>query len=163
MRALPAGLVLVMACAGSPSPPVPVVATDADLSALDGRWEGEYWSTGTGRNGSIIFEVKADSQAAAGDVVMVPRGSSRPLHRAHEGRDADVTIPASQVLTIRFVRVAGGQVSGELEPYHEPDCDCNLFTRFVGRLTGDRIEGTYVTSGGGSRDGATGEWRVVRR
>jgi hypothetical protein len=163
MRALTAALILLTGCAGSPPPPVPVVGTEADLSALDGRWEGEYWSTGTGRNGSILFQVAADSHAASGDVVMVPRGSNRPLHRAHEGRDSEVTIPTTQVLTIRFVRIAGGQVSGELEPYHEPECDCNLFTRFIGRLAGDTIKGTYETSGGGGQDRASGEWRAVRR
>ena len=159
--ALPTCLLLAVACAGTPAP-VPVVATDADLAALDGSWSGEYWGSGSGRSGSIVFEVKADSHTANGDVVMVPLGNDRPLHRMHDGSIAEASIPSTQLLTIRFVRVADGRVSGELEPYHAPDCDCALFTRFLGTLRGDTISGTYVTGGEQSRR-ATGEWRVVRR
>lgn len=160
--ALPISLIIVLGCAGT-SAPVTVVGTQADLASLDGSWSGEYWGSGSGRSGSIVFEVKADSHAASGDVVMIPKGSNRPLHRAHDESVAEASIPSSQVLTIRFVRIAEGQVSGELDPYHAPDCDCALLTRFLGTVRGDTIAGSYETSGERSRDRATGEWRVIRR
>jgi hypothetical protein len=49
-----------------------------------------------------------------------------------------------------------------LEPYEAPDCRCVVHTEFEGRLAGDRIEGTFVTTG--ARPGATqrGRWRVTR-
>lgn len=160
--ALPVALLLAAACAGTPAP-VTVVGTESDLASLDGSWSGEYRGSGSGRSGSIVFEVQADSQLATGDVTMVPRGSNRPLHRAHDGSVNEASIPTTQVLTIRFVRVSGGRVSGELDAYHAPDCDCDLLTRFLGTLRGDTISGTYETTGERGADRASGEWRVVRR
>lgn len=163
MRAvLPIAFIIVLACAGSP-PPVTVVGTESDLATLDGAWSGEYWGSGAGRSGSIVFEVKADSHSATGDVAMTPRGTNRPLHRAHAASVAETSIPSTQLLTIRFVRIAENQVSGELDPYHSPDCDCTLLTRFLGTMRGDTIAGTYETRGEGGMDRTSGEWRVVRR
>jgi hypothetical protein len=42
-------------------------------------------------------------------------------------------LDAVQELTIRFVAVEGGEVTGELDPYRDPDCDCRAYTRFRGR------------------------------
>jgi hypothetical protein len=69
---------------------------------------------------------------------------------------------APQVLTISFVRVEEGKVSGRLAPYTDPRCGCTLFTVFEGRLSGNTLEGTYT-----SRHSATGEveggrWKVTR-
>jgi len=150
------------ACSTTP-PPVPVLGQSGELSQLAGSWAGEYSGRGTGRSGSIVFQLEADSRTAHGDVVMIPRGSDRPLHRAHDRSIAESAIPATQVLGISFVRVAGGQVSGELEPYHAPDCDCTLFTRFWGELRGDTISGTFRTAGGDGVTETTGEWRAFRR
>lgn len=67
-----------------------------------------------------------------------------------------------EVLAIRFVRVAEGAVSGRLEPYLDPDCDCEASTTFTGRVHGDVIEGTFhVVSRGVS--GTTGRWRAWRK
>jgi hypothetical protein len=163
MRAvLPIAFTIVLACAGSP-PPVTVVGTESDLATLDGAWSGEYWGTGAGRSGSIVFEVKADSHSATGDVAMTPRGSNRPLHRAHDATVSEASIPTTQLLSIRFVRVAEDRVSGELDPYHSPDCDCTLLTRFLGTMRADTISGTYETSGERGAPRTSGEWRVVRR
>lgn len=160
--ALPIAFTVVLACAGTP-PPVTVVGTDSDLATLDGSWTGEYWGSGAGRSGSIVFEVQADSHSATGDVAMTPRGSNRPLHRAHDASIAETSIPATQLLTIRFVSIAEGRVSGELDPYHALDCDCTLLTRFLGTMRGDTISGTYETRGERSAERMSGEWRVVRR
>lgn len=163
MRAvLPMALTVVLACAGTP-PPVTVVGTESDFATLDGSWSGEYWGSGAGRSGSIVFEVKADSHAATGDVAMTPRGSNRPLHRAHDAGVGEASIPSTQLLTIRFVQIADGRVSGELDPYHSPDCNCTLLTRFLGSLRGDTISGTYETRGERTAERTSGEWRVVRR
>jgi hypothetical protein len=52
---------------------------------------------------------------------------------------------APQVLTINFVRVSAGIVTGTIDPYRSPDCSCLLLTVFRGRLTGERIEGEFVS------------------
>lgn len=155
-------ILLLAACAGRPSP-VTVLGTETDLSALDGSWSGEYWGSGNGHSGSIVFELRVEDQVASGDVVMVPRGADRPLHQIHDRSIAESEIPTTQVIGIRFVRIDGGRVSGEMEPYHGPDCDCALLTRFTGAMRADTISGTYLTTGGHEADRRTGEWRVVRR
>ena len=61
-----------------------------------------------------------------------------------------------------FVHLAGGRVSGELEPYIAPDCQCRVTTRFDGVVQGDVIRGTYVTLGApGGEQGGT--WEMRRR
>ena len=65
-------------------------------------------------------------------------------------------------LTINFVRVAEGRVTGTLAPYADPETGVQLFTAFDGLLRGDVIEGTYTTRSGRSLDSQTGEWKVTR-
>ena len=69
----------------------------------------------------------------------------------------------SSVLTINFVRIAEGRVSGTLAPYADPETGAQLFTRFEGRLEGDTIEGTYATRSADASDSQRGEWKVIRR
>jgi len=67
------------------------------------------------------------------------------------------------VLTINFVRVAEGRVTGTLAPYADPETGVQLFTAFEGLLRGDVIEGTYATRAGRGVDSQTGVWKVTRR
>ena len=162
------------ACARGRAPAVPVIAGSADeLSALVGKWSGEYSSATTGRRGSIVFTLAAGRDTAVGDVVMMPSGASGPLRRASgnavyaagaEGAPGGVIAPrASSALTIRFVRLAGDSVVGMLEPYEGPDCACVLTTRFVGRVRGDRITGTFETRGSPTYQPQVGHWQVKRK
>lgn len=133
----------VSACAANPSP-VHVVGTSSEMTALTGSWTGEYSSVETGRSGSIEFTLKAGTDTAFGDVVMVPRALAPA---PSEPRTAVGAIPpAPQVLQIAFVRVATHVVSGTLNPYKSPDCGCMLTTVFRGTITTDRIEGTFTTA-----------------
>ena len=70
--------------------------------------------------------------------------------------------PASTVLTIRFVRVEHGHVSGTLDPYADPQSGARLLTTFSGELSGNTIAGAYTTRlpSGGTQ---TGRWSVQRR
>lgn len=154
-------LALGSACASAPAA-VRLEATPADLQALVGEWEGEYNSSATGRSGSIVFKLVAGEDHAHGDVVMIPTGSRRPYEPI---RPAPGGMPARdlpEVLAIRFVRAAEGAVSGSLEPYHDPDCDCEASTTFTGQVRGDVIEGTFHTISRGVR-GTTGSWKVARK
>jgi len=167
---LPAGvpaivlaLAAVTGCAGKPAA-VPVQASSADMRGLAGRWEGQYNSNQTGRGGSIVFTLKAGTDSAEGDVVMIPTGTNRPIMREGPGRPPFTASGATpEVLTIRFVRIEGGRVSGALDPYRAPDCDCVVVTTFIGDVTGDRIKGTFSTRGGQRREPVTGDWEVRRR
>jgi hypothetical protein len=159
------GLVLLAGLAGcaGKSPPVPVQASAADIGRLAGRWEGEYNSDQTGRGGSIVFTLTAGSDTAEGDVLMIPAGSNQPIMRegtTQQPYAAPGAIPS--VLSIRFVDYRDGQVSGALDPYRAPDCNCVVATTFIGTVTGDVIKGTFTIRGTPSPAPVTGEWEVHR-
>ena len=126
------------------------VAAKRIAAALAGRWVGEYSSEATGRTGSIVFELKSGEKVARGDVLMVPRGVQDPS-----------VIP--QVLNINFVNAAGGVLRGTMDPYTDPTCDCQVQTTFVGRQSGDTIEGTFTTTPSGNAPITTGRWKVARQ
>ena len=173
MEVVVATALVAGACARGRVPAVPVIAADGDASVLVGKWAGDYSNPATGRSGSIVFSLAAGRDTAAGDVVMVPSGASEPLRRAPGGAAAVYSADGAPVavltprassapLTIRFVRVAGDSVAGMLDPYQSPDCNCVLSTRFVGRVRGDRIEGTFETRGSPGNQPQVGRWQVRR-
>ena len=153
-----------LACASKPTPVI-VTGDAGDRASLAGKWSGEYTSSATGRSGSIVFNLSPSGDAANGDVVMIPRGNGKalvPYGNATTAAGGTVSAaPVSQVLTIKLVRVSGNMVSGVLDAYRDPECDCPVVTTFTGTLNGDTIEGTFSTSGS-SNTPQTGTWRVKR-
>jgi hypothetical protein len=164
--ALPVALVAVAitACTPAPQTPVPLAGTAADVAALTGRWDGSYSSAATGRSGSISFTLTASGDSAFGDVIMIPRGFGRPLQAWNRGASpAQIPPQRPAVLTINFVRVAQGRVTGTLAPYADPETGGQLYTTFEGRLQRDAIQGTFTTRSAGGTDAQTGQWKVTRR
>jgi hypothetical protein len=170
MRSMAAVLLISAAgwgCASSknPSPAVPVAGDRSDVSALAGRWEGEYESEATGRSGSIVFELKPGDRVARGDVLMVPKGAlgkeAPPPSNLPGGSDPSRTMP--QVLSISFVSASGGVLTGTMNPYKDPQCDCEVQTTFVGRLSGDEISGTFTSMPAGAAPITTGRWKMTRK
>jgi hypothetical protein len=151
---------VLLGCGGTQAP-VPVVGREVDVSQLTGEWYGEYSSVESGRSGSIVFKLVAGADSAAGDVVMTPQWTTRQGNMPMP--PSATQAPASQPLSIRFVRVSGGQVSGALDPYPDPSCGCTLHTTFIGRLRSDTLEGTYTSVHEQTRDLKKGRWRVVRK
>ena len=152
------------ACGPKPEPAVvPVVGEEDDLTILVGDWWGEYTSADTGRDGRIRFSLTAEDREAHGDVLMFPA-------TGNADRDADAAdnrpegALGGQTLTIRFVRLRPGDetVTGTLEPYLDPACDCMVTTTFTGRVSRDSIAGTFETRGGPEYRTTTGRWRVDR-
>jgi len=160
---LPTLFVLVLTACGASRAPVPLVGASADVGALTGEWAGDYSSAESGRSGSISFTLRAAGDSAFGDVVMIPSAWGRPLvpWRGENATGANQQ-PASTVLTIRFVRVEHGHVSGTLDPYADPQTGARLLTTFSGELNGTTITGTYTTRLP-SGDTQTGRWTVQRR
>lgn len=152
-----------LACASNPTP-VTVAGAAADRASLAGKWSGEYNSPVTGRSGSIIFNLSSSGDAANGDVVMIPNGYGKALMRYERSTMTNTMQNAgtSQVLTIRLVRISGDSVSGVLDAYRDPQCDCPVETTFAGRLNGDEIDGTFTTRGSQAAGPQTGTWRVKR-
>ena len=154
---------LVMAGCSTAPAPVPVVGSPADLGALAGEWGGEYHGETTGRSGSIVFKLAAGADTAYGDVVMISherRDSRLPT------QDPSAGLPIArtpEVLSIAFVRAAGGGVSGRLAPYRDPECNCQVDTRFEGRMRGNVIEGTFTSRLVEANEIRTGTWKVKRK
>jgi hypothetical protein len=148
-----------VACASTPET-VPLVGSTSDVSSLVGEWSGEYEGASSGRSGSIVFVLRSVADTARGDVMMIPRASGEQSNA--ENRRAPLALRSGQVLTIAFVRVAGGAVAGTLDPYTDPDCKCTVQTTFTGTLRGNTIEGTFVTRGSQLPSEQRGRWRVTR-
>jgi hypothetical protein len=155
---------VALACASKPTP-VNITGDPRDRASLAGKWIGEYQSTSTGRSGSIVFNLSPSGNAASGDVIMIPRGYGKalvPFNQATTSGAAMQNTNNSQVLTIKLVRVSGDTVSGVLDAYRDPQCDCPVETSFTGTLTGDTIDGTFTTRGTAANAPQTGTWRVKR-
>ncbi len=155
---------VALACASKPTP-ITVTGDTGDRASLAGKWVGEYNSPVTGRSGSIVFNLSPSGDAANGDVVMIPRGYGRAL--TPYGATSSAGVPMqntaiSQVLTIKLVRVSGDSVSGVLDAYRDPQCDCPVVTTFTGRVDRDTIDGTFFTRGSQTNTPQTGTWRVKR-
>ena len=148
------------ACARK-TPGIELASSDFDLDPLVGQWRGSYSSAQTGRTGTIAFTLRAGESAASGSVVMLPKPDSL---LTPEERELMTNVPERTVLKIHFVRKEGGNVSGTLDPYREPTCECTVNTTFQGTFTtATTIEGNYTTvpaSPGGAVSG--GKWRVTR-
>ena len=161
-KTLPLVLVpLALGACGASRSPVPLVGASADVSALAGEWAGDYSSAESGRSGSITFTLRAAGDSAFGDVIMIPSAWGRPL-MPYRQTVAGNQSPETTVLTIRFVRVQQGHVSGTLDPYADPQTSARLLTTFSGELNGNTIAGTYTTRLP-SGETQTGRWSVQRR
>ena len=154
-----------LACASKPTP-ITVTGDVGDRASLAGKWSGEYNSPATGRSGSIVFNLSPSGDAANGDVVMIPAGQATALvpfgNAASTAGGVTQSPTTSQVLTIKLVRVSGDAVSGVLDAYRDPQCNCPVVTTFTGTVKGDTIEGTFSTSGSPLNAPQTGNWRVKR-
>jgi len=141
-------------CASKP-PEIELSSSDFDLNPLVGEWRGDYSNPEIGRGGTIAFTLRAGESAASGRVVMIPNsGDSYVVH-------APTTGP---VLTIHFIRKEGRKVTGTLDPYRDPACDCQANTTFEGAFTDGRtIEGTFTTVQSlAGRSATHGKWKVTR-
>src|SRR6185436_13740770 len=153
---------LLFSCASSEPAPVQVIGAPQDLVALTGEWVGTYESGATSRSGSITFHFAANPESAHGDVLMVPKQEllyDNGFHQPPHGM-----LSSASVLTIEFVRVAGGEISGKIAPYPDPESpDAMIETHFTGRVNGEWIEGTFVTYADRGVSPRRGTWRVHRK
>jgi len=151
--------VSVSACHPRPSA-IALQGAAAEIAALQGEWTGEYQGVESGRSGSITLRITTSRDTAYGDVLMTSPGGQRLV--AADPRQNVARLSSGEVLRIALVRVAAGQVSGALEPYVDPSCSCTVTTTFTGTVSGNAIEGTFVTRGRGDSPQG-GRWRVTRR
>jgi hypothetical protein len=148
-----------LASCAQPGTPVPVLG---DTRTLEGKWEGEYKSDATGRFGSILFRLDASADTAQGDVLMIPEFADEGPQQNRLPSETITTRKQPQALAISFVACAEGEVSGKLAPYRDPATGDKVETVFLGRISGNRLEGTFTSYyQDGSRAG--GRWWAIRR
>ena len=151
---------LGIGCASTGPKHVPVMGAPGDLSALAGEWDGDYSSMMSQRYGTIYFNLRAASDTAVGQIMMIPRAPNNPQTGAPPS-----SAGTPQALTIRFVHTIGDSVTGVLDPYTDPSCACTVQTQFNGRVHGEMISGTYETRVPRPNQPqiVTGQWSVKRR
>ena len=168
---LPVACALVISTAscwiGPSGGPVPIKGTQEEISALSGEWTGRYWSEATGRHGTIRFTLPEQADTGFGEVKITfsPALSLAKQSSAVESRPSEDLQPSPcTVIEITLVKVEDGRVRGTMAPYWDPDCNCRSRTIFEGRLSGNRIGGTFTTR----RESADrrllgGQWQVDRK
>jgi hypothetical protein len=155
---------LMLACSGN-IPPVPVIGTPQDLTTLAGEWTGRYEvSDGTPRHGEIYLNLNAGTDTARGSVLLTVR-QFRTEMAQRDGQPAPMVPyrPYNEAISIKFVRVKDGRVTGILDPYRDPYCGCTLTTTFTGRMKGDTISGNFRVRHSDSMAREAGRWRVIRQ
>ena len=152
----------IAGCSGAPAP-VPMVGAPAEIAQLAGEWGGNYRNDTNGRVGSIVFTLSAGADTAYGDVVMIPRERRAERMPTQDPSQGLPVSRAPEVLSIAFVRAAGGGVSGQLVPYRDPECDCRVTTRFQGHVHRNIIEGTFDSRHVEKNETQTGTWKVKRK
>jgi hypothetical protein len=138
--ALALAIATTAACGGAVQS-IEMKGGDPDLASIAGSWKGKYEGLDTGRTGDISFSLELGRHTADGQVFM--GGSHTPL-------------------SIRFVQVQRDQISGEIDPYIEPSCACQVHTQFLGSINGNEIDGTFTTTVSMTGGEMHGTWRVAR-
>ncbi|MBI4429260.1 MAG: hypothetical protein HY562_09090 [Ignavibacteriales bacterium] len=158
------GLLLITALltgCGTTQQQFQVLGHEQDIAELTGRWVGDYYNAETGNSGSIVFSLAASTDTAYGDVMMLARGSSVPFRPFYGEPAPENEFRKTRSLTINFVMIEDRKVSGTLFPYKDEVCGCVVFSTFEGTLSGDKIEGKFITRFSDGRV-TEGEWKVVR-
>ena len=153
---------LLTACGSTQPGPVQVIGLPADLIPLTGEWTGTYDSGMTGRSGSIVFHLTENPEGAHGDVLMIPR--QELIYNGDRHLPPHSMTSSANVLSIEFVRITGGEITGRIAPYPDPEePGAMLETHFTGRLDGEWIEGTFVTYSDHGVSPRRGTWRAHRK
>ncbi|MEN8374040.1 MAG: hypothetical protein ABFS34_01170 [Gemmatimonadota bacterium] len=140
---------------------IPVAGAPGELEQLVGIWTGDYEGE-SGRAGSLIFQLEASADTARGHVMMHREGERLPYARDGAGPETAPPSAAPEALRIAFVRVENQYLKGVLEPYRDPVCGCRLTTIFKGRIEGNTISGTFLTTHDHDGREETGTWRARR-
>ncbi len=153
-------LFILTACAPTRTM-VPVLATSHELQQLAGEWTGTYASA-TGSSGTITFVLAARSDSAFGEVIMLDERQHRAYVPNAPPLSEEDHLAHKQVLPIRFVRMNGNRISGELAAYVDAVSGCTMLTTFEGYLVQEEISGVFTSRYVGSLETRAGTWRVRR-
>ena len=157
---LVAGILLIFGC----TPLSKVGEAKVDMTALAGKWEGEYSSAATRRSGKVSLDLTSTADRATGGILMHPSASEHPsMVPPGKTTYAQERRPKVIPLSIDFVEAGGGQIKGDVTPYEDPLFNNEtMHTTFEGTVTGNRMQGTFTVKVGDSGDSYTGTWWATR-
>lgn len=125
---------------------VPVRGEVTETALLAGEWRGQFDGAREERHGKIEFNLEMGRHTADGEVVVfAPKKGEPPMQ-----------------LRIEYLAVEDNKITGKIEPYTDPECDCVVETEFEGDLTGDFIIGTYAARMPATGAARKGEWSAER-
>ncbi len=146
-RAIIIAAMLSVSCGGSSSQ-IEVKGSESETLSLAGDWKGKFTNVDAGRTGTIRFSLALGRHTADGEVIMLPAGLDKE----------------PRPLEVQFVEVDdSGSLTGKIEPYMDPQCQCQVKTEFLGRIQGDTISGTFTTKEVESGREQHGRWSVDRQ
>jgi hypothetical protein len=159
------GAIVVAGCAYNP-PPIPVIAPEPqNLVTLEGDWTGDFEALSNERAGTIAFKLGPGADTAFGEVVMIPRNYAAQRMASDIPGTRPSAMPVLPVgLSVSFVRLSGGYLAGELEPYVDPDIGCLVRTTFTGSFrNAATLAGEYVTKDENGYVLHRGQWLVRKQ
>ena len=155
-----AGIVLLAGCRYQ-APPVPLPVNSESVRTLAGSWEGMYVGSDARKTGRMTLTMRVADDSAYGEVLM-EQPSGRALKPDDEPAFHQRHASSTSVLAVKFLPAPGGEVSGALEPFLQPECFCTATTIFTGRIVGDTVRGTFETRGA-TIGAQNGKWWAARK
>ena len=158
----------VAGCSTLPQPPTQFTIPAVDVQPLVGDWRGDFVADAPGgRHGSLSFALAAGNSDAHGAVSMSAAGADKAYERFRSEQIVVTTAetgapPRADLPAIQFVRLEGSRVSGTIDAYVDPECQCSAIMTLAGKLAGDTIAGTFRATYDGKKPDMTGNWSVKR-
>jgi len=130
-----------------------------------GDWRGDYVADSSGApHGSLSFGLVAGNNDAHGSLSINAAGADRAYerYRSESSVSSADTTPHVELPAIQFVRLQGSLVSGTIDAYVDPECQCPAIMTLRGKLDGDTIDGTFRATYDGRKPDMTGKWSAKR-
>ena len=157
---------VAIGCGTLPPPPTQFSIPPVDVQPLVGDWRGDYVADGPGaRHGSLTFTLVSGTSDAYGTITMSAAGADRAFERYRSEQIVSTstdTAPRVELPAVQFVRLEGSNVSGTIDAYIDPECQCPAIMTLAGELRGDTIDGTFRATYDGRKPDLTGKWSVRR-
>ncbi len=126
------------------------------MSLMVGEWKGEYSSEASGKFGIIEFNLTKGADDAHGQVFMKeslgPHSLQQPLVTTY-----------FRPLAIKFVHAGDEVIHGIVDPYTDLKRNVTVHTSFKGKVIGDVMEGTYISTIEETNQSYIGKWKVTRQ
>ena len=157
---------IMVGCAAFETPAIKEVSgTTYDVAQLTGTWEGSFVSTATKRSGIITLDLNQVANKEVGSITLHYQKKHPKVH-APKGHNVKKTgtYTKSKPLSVEFMAIEDGKISGTVTPYSDPVfLGKTVFSTYEGKVTGNRIEGTYTSRIGQNGNLFTGSWWAVRK